>query len=171
MKIKDEAEWQQFMQALEEDPDPKAKAFRQFVLDWAELAENQIEEWGKQVPWKDDLSDRPIKALRDNLREVEKGSGRFPVGYIGMALVVFTTHWGEVEEIDAFVDSMTPIEQSLYADVASMKLLEMEMAAKAEGEDEFEFPAELTPEQMADLLRDKTEKVTDDGEVQPGDAG
>ena len=87
---------------------------------WAEQAEDWIT---RRVP-------EPVEALRNSLRVVESERGRWTVGYIGMALVILSTHWEPAGEPDLFFDRLTPIEQNLFADVAQLKMEELAKAAE-----------------------------------------
>lgn len=122
MKIKDESEWQQQLADFANDPDPIAETLREFVTTWAEAAEEMVA--------KRDKSTSPIRALRDTLRATEQSLGRLTVGYLGMALILLSTHWEPAGEPNEFFWSLTPLEQNLYADVAVLKLADLESKAQ-----------------------------------------
>ena len=85
--------------------------------------------------WNDPESFLAIQALRHTLRGTEEKLGRWEVGLLGMALLILSTHWEPAGEPQSFFDSMTPIEQNLYLDVAAIKLAEMQTQAQTPTEE------------------------------------
>lgn len=123
MKVHDESEWQQQLAEFAADEDnPLTVAFRDFLIEWAEEAEALLE--GRAVP--------PIMALRSALRVVEGRREPLTIGLVGMGLVVLNTFWAPIEDADVFFESMTPIEQNLYRDVAMAKMSDLERKANEE---------------------------------------
>lgn len=120
MKVKDEAEWQLFCAEIANAPDAVAEPFRDFLVAWAEAAED----------WMGRRGGPGIVALRNSLRTVEAERGRWTVGFLGQMLVVLSTHWEPAGEPDLFFDHLTPIEQNLFADVAQLKMEELARAAE-----------------------------------------
>lgn len=117
MRVKDASEWQAQLAEFAADPDPKAEAFRDFVIAWAEAAENMVaSSTRKQL-----MLESPIEALRASLRTVETRMGRWPVGFIGQALLVLCTFWEPAGDPKDFYASLSIIEQNLFMDVYAVK--------------------------------------------------
>lgn len=124
MKVKDESQWQQQQADMAADPDPMARALSGFVIAWAEFAEGDLDRYA-------DTHRQPIDALRATLRQAETDQGgRLSIGFVGMALIVLGTHWAPAADINEFFGSMTSIEQNLYADVAVIKMAELNATAE-----------------------------------------
>ena len=117
MKVKDESKWQQQCAEFAKDDDPRAEAFRDFVVAWADAAEEQVGELSA------------IDALKDTLRAVERQVGPWPVNYLGMALVLLSTHWHWAGDPQDFALSLSPIEQSLYFDILAINLRDLQTSA------------------------------------------
>lgn len=132
MKVKDESEWQGQLALFASDPAPEAAVLRDFIVAWTETAEYRIDNNWKMVSGfeADKPKPSPIEGLRLTLRSVEQDKGRVPIGYLGMALLLIGEHWEPITSIDEFFDSLTPIEQNLYADVASVKFLDLQRQAE-----------------------------------------
>lgn len=132
MKVRDEAMWQQQVAEFDRDPNPMAKDFQRFVETWAEMAEEgrKFENLGTLFQ---DRTPTPIEALRQSLRTAEIRAGRWTIGFLGQALLLLASHWGEIEDIQRFYDSMTPIEQNIYNDVAAVWVNEKEKQAQESG--------------------------------------
>lgn len=127
MKVKDEAEWQLFLAELAADDDPRAEAFRDFLVAWTEAAEVAMEPERDVYGANDPPS--PVEALRRRLRSTEAELGRWTVGYLGLMLVVLGTHWAPAGNPDDFVSSLTPIEQNLYFDALAIKQEQLDKLA------------------------------------------
>lgn len=133
MKVKDESEWQKQLADFAADPDPMAVLLPNFLIKWCERGERFLEEsseyppHGPRPPWTE-----PMGALRAGLRATELEEGRLQIGYLGMALVVITAHWEPAADPQGFFDSMTSIEQNLFADVAALKIADMELKAQGD---------------------------------------
>lgn len=123
MKIRNEAEWQGQLAEFSEDENPLAGLFRDFVIAWADAAEALMDNY--------DFPLSPIKALRGSLRATEEKFGHFEIGFVGMALLLLCTHWESAGDPDAFYESLGPIEQNLFSDVARVKLAAMQQEAAA----------------------------------------
>lgn len=119
MKIRNESEWQQWLAELATDEHPLTPHFREFVVTWAEKAEEILDQWPQ---------DLPTDALNLALEATEIAVGWTPTGMLGQALVVLGTHWG-VTDPEAFYDHLTPIERHLYAEMAAMKVAQLQEAA------------------------------------------
>lgn len=132
MRVKDESEWRKQCADFAVDPDPRAEPFREFVVAWAEAAEEVLDDRRGNSR----NGGPAIKALDTVLRKVEASTGRWTVGYLGMALVLLGTHWAEAGDPDEFVKAMTPIEQSLYLDVLATKMAELQRSAEVAEEQE-----------------------------------
>lgn len=132
MKVKDQSDWQGQLAEFAKDPAPEAAVLRDFVIKWTEAAEYRIvNNWQMVSGFEADKPQpSPIEGLRLTLRSVEHDQGRMPIGYLGMALLLIGEHWEPVTSIDDFFNSMTPIEQNLYADVASVKFLDLQRQAE-----------------------------------------
>lgn len=134
IKVKDEAEWQKQLADFAADDEAElASLLRDFCIAWAERSETVMDLWEQEESGDGPL--QGIKALRWTLRSIEAEKGRFPVGFLGMALVLFTTHWEPAGDPKEFFESMTTIEQNLYLDVAQLKLTQLQSGALAEGQD------------------------------------
>lgn len=125
MRVKSESEWQQQLADFAKDGTPQAEVFQEFVIGWAEAAEAMLDDGAAT-----EFHDPVIFCLRNTLRATEAKIGRPPVGFVGMALIVLGTHWEPAGEPNDFFDSMTPIEQNLYADVAAAKLDDLNSQAE-----------------------------------------
>lgn len=111
MRVSDEAEWGAQLNALDADDDVRAGKFRDFVVFWAESAETLL----------DNTTCSPIEALRSVLRFTESQIIRLPVGFLGQAMLILCSHWQPIcEDRDGFFDSLTPIEQNIFVDVAAV---------------------------------------------------
>lgn len=127
MRIRNESEWQGQLSEFAQDQNPLAGMFRDFVIAWAEAAE--------QLMYDHDFPLPPVKALRGTLRAVEEVHGHFEIGFVGMALLILCTHWEPAGDPDAFYEALNPIEQNLFSDVARVKLANMqEAAAQTDGQ-------------------------------------
>lgn len=142
MKIKDESQWQAQLAEFAADPDPMAQVFQDFTVTWAEQAEELLV--GRVNEDNDVLVRSPIQALRDALHPTEERVVRLTIGHLGMALLVLSTHWAPAGDPQEFYDSLTPIEQNLYADVAMVKLAALQEQAEEE--------PPLTREELAEAL-------------------
>lgn len=136
MKVKDDSDWQLQLSEFAKDPAPEAIVLRDFVIAWTEAAEYRIvNNWQMVSGFQaDNPKPSPIEGLRLVLRSVEQDKGRVPIGYLGMALLLVGEHWELAGAVDDFFGSMTPIEQNLYADVASVKFMELHQQAEEVGQ-------------------------------------
>lgn len=120
MKVKDEAQWQQQCADFARDPSPSAEAFRKFLVYWAEAAELDFAATGFS----------PMQSLNSTLREAEGATGgRWTLNYIGMALVLLSTHWVPAQDAKHFMEGMTSVEQNLFIDTLAAYKDEMQRAA------------------------------------------
>jgi hypothetical protein len=130
VRVKDESQWQQQLADFAADSDPMADALPTFLTTWCDAAESVLDAWEEQQKGDGPLA--PIRALRDTLRITEQTEGgRIQVGYLGMALVLICSHWEPTGDPNEFFESMTAIEQNLFADVAALKMLSMKLEAEA----------------------------------------
>lgn len=123
MKIRNESEWQGQLAEFSQDENPLAGLFRDFIIAWADAAEALMSDY--------DFPLSPIKALRNSLRATEEVHGHFEIGFVGMALLILCTHWEPAGDPDAFYESLNPIEQNLFSDVARVKLAALQQEAAA----------------------------------------
>lgn len=120
MRIKDESQWQLQRAEFAKDFDPRAEPFRKFVEGWAEAAELDYGASGIS----------PMQSLNATLRQAETDTGgRWPVSYLGMALVLLSTHWELAGTPEDFMKDMTTIEQSLYLDILAIRMEELQTQA------------------------------------------
>lgn len=129
VKVKDESEWQKQLADFAKDDDPMSEILPTFVIAWCERGERFLDETKDMTPpppWS-----TPIGSLRAGLRATEQDLGRLQIGFLGMALVIITAHWEPGGDPQEFFDSMTIIEQNLFADVAALKIADMELQAQA----------------------------------------
>ncbi len=125
MIVRSEDEWQKYCAEIAADPDVRAQPFHDFLVKWADLAE----EWLGVDPDYTPSPSESVEALRETLRAAEE-KGRWTVGYLGMALILFSTHWLYAGEPAEFFNGLTQLEQNLYMDVAAVKLDVQEQAAE-----------------------------------------
>jgi len=92
-----------------------AKDFERFVVTWAELAE----EWLKYSPQEKNPQEWTMVALRNTLRQAEQQAGYWTIGFLGQALLILMSHWGEITDLEAFAASLTPIESNVAMDTAN----------------------------------------------------
>ena len=129
MQARDLGEWQKQLAELDADANPTAQQFSQFVQSWGDHAEGLllIHRNGESLGMEPGLT--PIEALRRTLRLVEEERGILSIGFLGMALVVLCSHWLLSGDPNEFFASMSPIEQNLFHEVATLKLAEMSASA------------------------------------------
>lgn len=116
MKVREESSWQHHLSEFANDPDPRALVFCNFVIAWADAAQEALDDPGFEDP-----SDRcnPAWALRMTLKTVEKKQGQMPLSFVGAALNVLYTHW-EFGGDDLY-NGLTSIEKRLFEYTAAMK--------------------------------------------------
>ena len=110
MKVVDEAKWVQQLSEFDAGEE-RGQAFRDFLLAWADRAEEVLE---------GDDTANPLDALTRVLPEVEENrDGRITIGDIGGMLVVLAAFWAHGE---AMVEALTLIERRLVQDTVAMKV-------------------------------------------------
>ena len=124
MRVRDESEFHLLLAELASDTSEVAGPFWRFFTTWAEMAEAHLSLVG------------PAEALRRTLRHAEDETDHFSAGFLGMCLVLFYNHWDFDGEPDVLYNSLTPIEQHLFEDVAALKMLDLQKQAAQEGASE-----------------------------------
>ena len=120
MRVHDQAEWQLQRAAFAADPAPEADKLLNFTVAWAECAEDFLDRRGGETP---------IVALRNSLRLAEERTEHLTIGFVGQALLLLCAYWAPIDNREAFYDSLTTIEQNLFADAKT--LWEISQAIKA----------------------------------------
>ena len=110
MKVVDEAKWVQQLSEFDAGEE-RGQAFRDFLLAWADRAEEYLEASDTATP---------LDALTRVLPEVEENrDGRITIGDIGGMLVALAAFWAHGE---AMVEALTLIERRLVQDTVAMKV-------------------------------------------------
>lgn len=130
MKVADEALWQKQCAAFASavaDGDQFTGPFSSFLVEWAELAEQLLDETGEDRHWS------PAAALRATLDEAEEAHGRLPISALAMVIVLLIVHWHHGD--DELADSLTPVELRLIQEAAELKLNDLRAAAHKLGDE------------------------------------
>jgi hypothetical protein len=127
MKIHDQDLWQAQQAEIASRPDHEdGEAFLSFVEAWCDLAEAHLHE---AVLLGADGTHVAIEGLRETLEPAQEALGKLPFGWLGQILVCIYTHW-EYGSNDAFLASMTPLEQKFMADAYALLEHGLQMEAQ-----------------------------------------
>lgn len=137
VKVQDESLWQQQLAQMAEDTDPKSAAIKDFMIAWADSAEDYLDGLAKyHAPadepkrtesWKKLTA---LDALRARLQHIENRFGAISTGFLGMILVLLSNHWAYGELI---YDQMTEIEKNIYRSIAVLKVAQLQAQAESAG--------------------------------------
>lgn len=124
MKTADEAEWQRQRQELLADEDEIAKIFHDFMVAWAETAEQIM----------NDYPDRnPMQALREGLLPTQQAHPLpetiLPSLFVGQMLACLGAHWHYGHQA---ISETNQIELILVADCVGLKMAQLQQTAQAE---------------------------------------
>lgn len=116
MQVRNESDWQAFVKELR--CDEEGEAFHDFVVAWAEQAE--------QVMGQDGEGANPAEALRITLSHIENFYERKTIWILGQCLVVFCMHWKHGEKLS---ELFTEFELRLVEDITLMKVAQLQAQA------------------------------------------
>lgn len=103
-----------------------AARFRDFLIDWAEAAEELMAR-GEDVFF----DGSPAMALNATLGLVEgRREDRLSTSFLGQALLLLYTHWDFGGPPDDLYGGLSPIEQHLFQDVTLVKMSELAQSAQ-----------------------------------------
>lgn len=119
MKVIAESAWEQVKFDLVKDPDARAKRMLDFVVNWANAAEEMLALYDNDG---NHLVTMPMEALRRTLSEAEVKTGTvIPTMELGQALLILGSVWEPAAtDREAFAATMGSIELKLYAEMGQI---------------------------------------------------